>query len=87
MNIKIMFETDSPNFARLSKKEQHPQKRIQLLTLVQLKIPSNISLLFLPPYSPELNPIEQLWCQLKHKWLANRCFDDYLDIINSTAYA
>ena len=53
----------------------------------KLKIPSNISLLFLPPYSPELNPIEQLWRQLKHKWLANRCFDDYLDIINSTAYA
>ena len=53
----------------------------------KLKIPSNISLLFLPPYSPELNPIEQLWRQLKHKYLANRCFDDYLDIMNSVANA
>lgn len=53
----------------------------------KLKIPSNISLLFLPPYSPELNPIEQLWRQLKHKWFANRCFDDYLDIMNTTASA
>lgn len=53
----------------------------------KLNIPSNISLLFLPPYSPELNPIEQLWRQLKHKWLANRCFEDYTDIMNSVANA
>ena len=54
---------------------------------LKLKIPSNVSLLFLPPYSPELNPIEQLWRQLKHKFLANRCFEDYIDIMNSVASA
>ena len=27
----------------------------------ELNIPSNISLLFLPPYAPELNPKENLW--------------------------
>ena len=32
-----------------------------------LKIPENIVLLFLPPYSPELNPIERLWQDLKAK--------------------
>ena len=53
----------------------------------KLKIPKNISLLFLPPYSPELNPIEQLWSQLKQGWLANRCFKNYKDIINATAQA
>ena len=26
-----------------------------------LKLPDNIALIFLPPYSPELNPIERLW--------------------------
>jgi len=53
----------------------------------KLKIPANISLLFLPPYSPELNPIEQLWRQLKHKSLANRCFKNYTDIVNAAAAA
>ena len=37
MNMKIIFETNSPNFAKLSKKEQHPQKRVRLLALAQLK--------------------------------------------------
>jgi len=53
----------------------------------KLKVPSNISLVFLPPYSPELNPIEQLWRQLKHTWLANRCFKDYNDVLDSAAQA
>ena len=30
-----------------------------------LKIPENVVLLFLPPYSPELNPIERLWQDIK----------------------
>ena len=32
-----------------------------------LEIPENIVLLFLPPYSPELNPIERLWQDMKAK--------------------
>ena len=30
-----------------------------------LSIPDNVRLLFLPPYSPELNPIERFWQDLK----------------------
>lgn len=30
-----------------------------------LKVPDNIALLFLPPYSPELNPAEKIWRLLK----------------------
>jgi transposase len=33
-----------------------------------LKIPENIALLFLPPYSPELNPAEKIWAILKRKF-------------------
>ena len=33
-----------------------------------LKIPENIGLLFLPPYSPELNPAENIWAILKRKF-------------------
>lgn len=34
-----------------------------------LRLPPNVGLLFLPPYAPELNPIERLWRDLKD-WLA-----------------
>jgi transposase len=27
----------------------------------ELVVPGNIELFFLPPYSPELNPVENLW--------------------------
>lgn len=30
-----------------------------------LKIPENIALIFLPPYSPELNPAENMWAKMK----------------------
>jgi transposase len=40
-----------------------------------LHIPSNITLLYLPPYSPELNPAELLWWQARDKKLSNRSFD------------
>ena len=40
-----------------------------------LIIPSNVTLLRLPPYSPELNPAELLWWQMRDKDLSNRSFD------------
>jgi transposase len=40
-----------------------------------LKIPDNISLIPLPPYSPELNPAEQIWNTLRRDYFANRVFD------------
>ena len=39
-----------------------------------LEIPGNMQLLFLPPYSPELNPAEHLWDDLREKDFANRLF-------------
>jgi transposase len=33
----------------------------------QLKIPDNILLVFQPPYSPELNPIERVWQYIKQQ--------------------
>lgn len=38
----------------------------------ELIVPSNITILNLPPYSPELNPVERLWKWLKEKYLVNR---------------
>jgi transposase len=40
-----------------------------------LKIPGNIHLYPLPPYSPELNPVEHLWEEIREKWFENLVFD------------
>jgi transposase len=47
----------------------------------------NLSILKLPPYSPELNPIEQIWSWLRQHHLANRCFASYDDILNACTTA
>ena len=40
-----------------------------------LKIPNNIKLVYLPPYSPELNPAERLWLWLRKHVCRNRMFE------------
>ncbi len=49
----------------------------------RLRVPDNISLLKLPPYSPELNPVENVWQFLRGNWLSNRVFDTYDDIVDA----
>jgi transposase len=41
----------------------------------QLRVPANIRLVRLPPYSPELNPVEHLWDEIPEKWFSNKLFD------------
>lgn len=41
----------------------------------ELFIPKNVALIRLPPYSPELNPAEQIWKILRRDYFANRVFD------------
>lgn len=43
----------------------------------KLKVPGNITLVSLPPYSPELNPIENLWHYLKSHFWSNRVYADF----------
>ena len=40
-----------------------------------LVMPDNIRFHLLPPYSPELNPQEHLWEELREKYFHNRAFD------------
>ena len=42
-----------------------------------LKAPANITLRHLPPYSPELNPVERVWAFLRGHYLSNRLYKDY----------
>jgi len=53
----------------------------------QLTLPDNISLLRLPPYSPELNPVENIWQFLRQNHLANRVFNTYADIVDACCEA
>jgi transposase len=52
-------------------------------TTKSIRVFSNLSLLILPPASPELNPVEQIWQQLRDNWLANRCYDGYEAIVDA----
>lgn len=45
----------------------------------KLHIQDNIALLFLPPYSPELNPAEKIWQHLKRKF-TNKYFKSLEEI-------
>jgi transposase len=46
-------------------------------TAAALKVPSNVTLLRLPPKSPELNPVENLWHYLRSHYWSNRCYGNY----------
>jgi putative transposase len=52
-----------------------------------LAVPDNITLLTLPPYSPELNPVERIWHYLRSHWLANTVFAGVAEIIDACAMA
>lgn len=60
---------------------RHPQDRIIMVIdgagwhrSDALQPPENIYLLKLPPYAPELNPIEHVWDELREKFFHNRVF-------------
>jgi hypothetical protein len=40
-----------------------------------LIVPDNIEIVYLPPYSPELNPIEKLWQYIKSYTIKNRIYE------------
>lgn len=49
----------------------------------QLVVPDNLTLLHLPPYSPELNPVENVWAFLRSNKLSNRVYETYDDIVDA----
>ncbi len=42
-----------------------------------LVVPPNLTLVPLPPYSPELNPVERPWLDLRERYLPHRLLEDY----------
>ena len=56
-------------------------------TAKALVIPPNITLLPLPPRSPERNPVENVWQFLRGNWLPNRVFQNLKQIVALSADA
>ena len=52
-----------------------------------LEVPDTITLLPLPSYSPELNPVENIWQYLRQNFLSNRVYDDEEAIIDACCTA
>lgn len=56
-------------------------------TTPALRVPGNLSLLSLPPRSPELNPQENVWQFLRQTFLSNRVFETYDAILDAACAA
>ena len=52
-----------------------------------LTVPPNITLVHLPPYSPELNPVERVWLHLRERFLSHRVFDGYTAVLDAACRA
>jgi len=46
-------------------------------TANDIQVPDNMTLISLPPYSPQLNPVERLWQYLRQHYWSNRVYADY----------
>ena len=51
------------------------------------KVPPNITILAMPPKSPELNPVENVWQFMRDNWLSNRVFTSYDDLVDHCCVA
>jgi transposase len=53
----------------------------------RLRVPASITPVPLPPYSPELNPVERVWLYLKERFLSMRLLNDYKAIVAAASKA
>jgi len=51
-----------------------------------LKIPKHMTLITLPPYSPELNPAEQIWRMLRTNYFGNRSFNSLEEAVKQVEF-
>jgi hypothetical protein len=53
----------------------------------KLVVPDTITLLPLPPCSPELNPVERVWLHLRERFRSHRVLKDYAAILDAACTA
>ena len=81
--------TDCMNIFLQKLSEQFPDDYIFLAldraswhTSKNLKIPKNIELIFIPPYTPEMNPTEQIWKEIRKIGFKNEAFQTLEKVID-----
>jgi hypothetical protein len=50
-------------------------------------VPANLTLVYLPSYSPELNPVEKVWQHLRDRWLSHRVLAGYAAVLDAACQA
>ena len=92
--VMPVANTEAMNiFLKTLAEQQHNERIILCMdkagwhTTKQLQIPKNIIMWFLPPYSPELNPTELIWRELRSKYFNNKTFQSLEDVDNHLVYA
>jgi transposase len=77
-------------FLRILDIERKPDEHIVLIMdgagwhkSKALHLPDGITVLLLPPYSPELNPVENLWHYLRCHYLSNRAYNNYDELFEA----
>src|SRR3712207_4904956 len=56
-------------------------------TARKLVVPSNITLVWLPPYAPQLHPVERVWLFLRERHLSHRLLNTYTAIVDALCQA
>ncbi len=51
-----------------------------------LKLPKNVSLMIIPPYCPELNPMENIWQFIRQNYLSNQVYENTDEIVEACCY-
>ena len=84
--------TDCMNVFLKGLSETYPDDRIVLVCdgatwhrSNALVIPDNITLFFLPPATPEMNPIEQIWKEIRKRGFRNEIFSSLNKVVNRLA--
>jgi transposase len=77
------------NFAKPIAKDEHVAMVLQAgwHGAGALRVPANITLVPLPLYAPELNPVERVWEYLKERSLSQQLLNDYDAIADAAAKA
>ena len=52
-----------------------------------LVVPGNVTLVPLPPYSPQLNPVERVWLYLRERHLSHRLLNGYDAVVDACCAA
>jgi transposase len=76
-----MVNTEAMSVFLAEVAQRHPDERIVMVLdgagwhkAKRLQVPANMHLVFLPPWSPQLNPVEHVWDEIREKWFSNRVF-------------